>query len=167
MAVVRSVLLSRAGIVLLLIGLVVAVGLATGTIRTSDRAGRSQATTARRVPSGAESPRSYTQIDSYSHGYSCVKLTLSAFAKARLTANIRTVAGRRRMTKRVVHTCDSGATEDGVTHIAWYRMGASDAMRDGFGEPSARDACLENFGCGATHATIRYFEFIGQGLMKP
>jgi hypothetical protein len=40
-------------------------------------------------------------------------------------------------------------------------------MADLFGEPSGRVACLENFGCGANHATIRYFEAIQQGGAKP
>jgi hypothetical protein len=36
-----------------------------------------------------------------------------------------------------------------------------------FGESTARAACLLNFGCGASHATIRYFRYIQQGGMQP
>jgi hypothetical protein len=99
----------------------------------------------------------------YHNGYSCVMTVLKGFAKAHLTKNITTVAGARLLSERVVVSCDKGAVQDRVGKLVWFKMGAADAVRDLFGERSARVACLLATDCAATHSTIAYFIRIQQG----
>jgi hypothetical protein len=98
----------------------------------------------------------------YRDGHSCVRTTLSAFAKAHLTKNITTVKGAHRLSQKIVVSCDRGAEKDRVKGIAWFKMGASDAVADLFGEPSARAACLLSPDCGASPSTVAYFERLQQ-----
>jgi len=148
--------------VLLLIAVVLVVGLATGTIQRMNRAPSTQ-TTMQTNAQPTDALSSYTQVGAYSHGYQCVRTALAAFAKAHLTSSITTMAGAHRLTQKIVVACDGGARQDRVRRMAWFRMGANDAMYDLFGQPSVRVACLTHPDCAATHSTIVYFEQIQQG----
>jgi hypothetical protein len=159
MNLLRRAVSHRAALLTLVGAVVVVVALATGTLRRIDTGGVAATTTAisanlvlaPQVPN----PAAYTQVDAYSHGYRCVRASLPGATTAQPSA---------RRAERAVAACDRRAKRDRVGNASWYRTGAADAKRDLLGQATERAACLLNFGCGAAHATIRYFRYIQEGM---
>lgn len=137
-----------------LIAAVVAALLVTGALKLGSQPD---------VHASTNAPTLDKQGTAYHDGYSCVRTALAGLAKAHLTNNVKTVRDAQRLSANVAVSCKRGAKQDHVKEVAWFTLGAADAVRDLFGESSGRVTCMQGGSCGMSHSTLLYFERIQQG----